>query len=519
MSEKIIDKSTTDKSKKDKSIIVKEKNIEPNNNKSKTNKQSETNKSTTEKPTVNKSKIDKTKSNEVVISKSIINKSTIKNLSDSIDKDVKQLILGTVAGLVILGLIIGQLITQSDDKVKMNEMVLSLMLGTAFGFVLARGAYGFGGAFRRPIQQKDYALPKSVVIFLAITTTLVAMVVMIENTHNLLGGDYTGIIEANGKSTTMSFMFVVGGLVFGMGMILAGTSGSGTLRDIGIGGVGALVVLVGWMFGVFTGFIFKAPIESTWMGESVSFNLFEELGVFLGLIVNLMLIGLVYLILLHFEKKFGKKSTTKTPLEIELENEKDYVRDKVSFISNKRMNRLYFNIFQKKWTLLMTSILLSIVAILSLMDEGGWGVSSTYGYWGAWILEDFGVDVLNINLTGIEGQGITAPGALNAEEFTAGFWNHAGSMYDITIILGAMMAVGLAGRFQIKHRMRHRSVYMFLIGGFVMGFVTNLSGGSNIGALVDPIVVGEISGYVHGVLLVIGAWIAWKIIVKTNSIH
>ncbi len=444
-------------------------------------------------------------------------KSTIKNLSDSINKDVKQLILGTVAGLIILSLIIAQLSTKSGSK--MDEMVLNLMLGTAFGFVLARGAYGFGGAFRRPIQQKEYSLPKSVVMFLAITTTLVAIVAMIEQSQGLITDEYIGIIATNGETTTMSFMFIIGGLMFGIGMLLAGTSGSGTLRDIGIGGVGAIIVLVGWMFGVFVGFIFRAPIMATWMGESVNLNLFEELGIFSGLIVNLTIILIVYGLLLYFEKRFGNGKINKTPLETEIENQQNYLNDQVSFISNKRINRMYFNVFQKKWTFLTTAILLSIVAIFSLAEKGGWGVSSTYGYWGAWMLEGFGAEITNINLTGETGQSIIAQGSLDPVVFADGFWDHSGSMYNISLLLGSTMAVGLAGRFRIKHKMRYRNVLMFIIGGFIMGFATQLSGGSNIGALIDPIVVGELSGYVHGVLLIMGSWFTWKIIQLTNSQH
>ncbi len=444
-------------------------------------------------------------------------KSTIKNLSDNISKDVKQLILGIVVGLIIISLIIAQMSTKSGSK--MDEMVINLMLGTAFGFVLARGAYGFGGAFRRPIQQKEYSLPKSVVMFLAITTTLVAIVALIEQSQELITDEYIGIIATNGQTTTMSFMFIIGGLMFGAGMLLAGTSGSGTLRDIGIGGVGAIIVLVGWMFGVFVGFIFRAPIMATWMGESVNLNLFEELGIFAGLIFNLIIIALVYILLLYLEKRFGNAKTNKTPLEIETENEKDYINDQVSFISNKRMNRMYYNVFQKKWTFLTTTILLSMVAIFSLVEKGGWGVSSTYGYWGAWIIEGFGADVTNINLTNETGQSIAAEGSLDPIVFADGFWDHSGSMYNISLLLGSTMAVALAGRFKIKYKMRYRSILMFIIGGFVMGFATQLSGGSNIGALIDPIVVGEISGYVHGVLLVIGSWFAWKMIQLTNSVH
>ncbi len=452
-----------------------------------------------------------------VFSKKSFDNSKIKTLSDKVEMDVKQLFLGIFAALVIASLIIAQLVTKSDDKVAMNEMIVNIALGTALGFVLARGAYGFAGAFRKPIAKKDYALSKSVVIFLAITTTLVAVVASLESANGIISDEYLGVIATNGESTTMSFMFIIGGLLFGMGMIMAGGCASGTLQDVGVGAVGAFLALFGWMFGVFVGFIFKAPMEATWMGESANFNLFTELGIVGGLLVNLIIIGLIYIFLMYMENKFGDKEANQTALQLELENEKNYAAEQVSFISNKPMNRMYFNVFQKKWTLLTTAILLSVIGIFSLTTISGWGISSTYGYWGAWILDGFGADVTSISLTGDASQDIVA-GGLELETFNGGFWNHDGSMYNISILIGATMAISLAGKFNLDYKMKLRNIGIFILGGFIMGFGTRLSGGCNIGALVDPIVVGEISGYAYGVLLTIGAWLGLKFMSVTNAL-
>ncbi len=441
-------------------------------------------------------------------------KSTVKNLSDSVEKDVKQLVLGLIAGLTILSLIIAQLVTQNDSKG--SNMVVNLMLGGAFGFVLARGAFGFAGAFRNPIQKKDYSLSKGVVKFLGITTVLVAIVGMIQmsfGTDPFAFG--TGIIGTNG-SGQMSFMFVIGGLLFGIGMIMAGGCASGTLQDIGVGAVGAVLALFGWMFGVFVGFMVGPIMATTWMGESWSYNFFMEIGIIGGLAVNLILIGLVYLLLITLEKKFGKKPTEKTVLEIETENEKAYIAEKVSFVSNKKANRVYFNLFQKKWTMSLTVILLSFIAILSLSKTGIWGVSATYGYWAAWIIEGFGVDVASINLTGEIGHEIGS--GFNEAIFNDGFWNHTESMYNISIILGSTLAIALAGKFNLDYKMKPKNIVILITGGFIMGFGTRLSGGCNIGALVDPIVTGQLTGYAFGILLTAGAWIGVKFMSVTKSL-
>ena len=440
------------------------------------------------------------------------NKSTIKNLTDNIQTDVKQLILGLVAAVVIISLIIAQLATKNITN--SSSMVVNLLLGTALGFVLARGMYGFAGAFRNPIQSKNYSLSKSVVIFLGILTTLVSIVSLIQAQSTILPSDKGSIIEQN-SGHKISFMFIIGGLLFGIGMIMAGGCASGTLQDIGVGAVGALIALWGWMFGVFVGFIFKAPMLTNWICEGIGFNLFNEVGIFGGWVINLTIIFLIYLLLSFLENKIGDKKNSKTRLEVELENKEDFSKNQVSFISNNTFKKTWFNIFQKKWALTTTTILLSIIGVLSMMKKGGWGISTTYGLWGSWILEDLGVDILGIEFAGSSiknGMG----GAVG--QFNQGFWNHQGSMYNISILLGAVMAIALASKFRLNYKMKPQNIAIYLFGGFIMGFGTRLSGGCNIGALVDPIAAGELTGYMYGILLGIGAWIGLKFMVLTKSL-
>jgi uncharacterized protein len=65
---------------------------------------------------------------------------------------------------------------------------------------------------------------------------------------------------------------------------------------------------------------------------------------------------------------------------------------------------------------------------------------------------------------------------------------------DFGIILGALLAAGLAGRFAPGFRIPLRSLVAAALGGLLLGYGARLAFGCNIGALLS----GLASGSVHG---------------------
>ena len=123
----------------------------------------------------------------------------------------------------------------------------ALLIGLAFGFVLQRGRYCMNTAFRDVIFINDLTLFRSYIFAL-----IIAMIGanFLEDMH-WLGGD------AYGPFTLARQVFapvgnIVGGYIFGLGIVLAGGCGSGILYRVGEGLTAALVAVLGFGLGIIT---------------------------------------------------------------------------------------------------------------------------------------------------------------------------------------------------------------------------------------------------------------------------
>ncbi len=70
------------------------------------------------------------------------------------------------------------------------------------------------------------------------------------------------------------------------------------------------------------------------------------------------------------------------------------------------------------------------------------------------------------------------------------------SVMDFGLILGAMIAAALAGRFAPKVDLSPGSLAAAVLGGLLMGYGARLSSGCNIGALFGGIASGSLHGWV-----------------------
>lgn len=114
----------------------------------------------------------------------------------------------------------------------------ALLIGTAFGFVLQRGRYCMNSAFRDVIFVNDLTLFRS---------WLLALLVAILGS-NLL--EQFGMMGEGGltRQVFAPLAAIVGGYIFGLGIVMAGGCGSGVLYKQGEGQFAALIATFG--FGV-----------------------------------------------------------------------------------------------------------------------------------------------------------------------------------------------------------------------------------------------------------------------------
>ena len=84
----------------------------------------------------------------------------------------------------------------------------------------------------------------------------------------------------------------------------------------------------------------------------------------------------------------------------------------------------------------------------------------------------------------------------NAKALAAPLWEDITSVMDIGIVLGALLAAGLAGRFAPNLDIPRRSLAAAVIGGLLLGYGARLAYGCNIGAYFSGIASGSLHGYV-----------------------
>jgi hypothetical protein len=147
------------------------------------------------------------------------------------------------------------------------------------------------------------------------------------------------------------------------------------------------------------------------------------------------------------------------------------------------------------WPLLAGAIGLAVVNIATLVIGGrSWGVTSAFALWGAKWFAALGVDVASWPYW-------TTPAQATA--LKSSVLMDVTSVMDFGIILGALLAAILAGRFSPVWNVSGRSVAAAVIGGLMLGYGARIAYGCNIGAYFS----GIASGSLHGWLWLIAAFI------------
>lgn len=177
-----------------------------------------------------------------------------------------------------------------------------------------------------------------------------------------------------------------------------------------------------------------------------------------------------------------------------------------TFFDKLGKNKFYVMIFKNPFTYVTGAILLSIFQVVTLSVTGeAWGVSGTFANWGAWLYRLVGGNVdkwyyfNSVSSTAVLDRGIL---------------NDPGTMRNVGIILGALVAALLASQFKIKKIKSVRQVVAAVLGGLLMGYGARLAFGCNIGAFYSAIASLSVSGWVFAVFLFAGAFIGSKLLAK-----
>lgn len=344
-----------------------------------------------------------------------------------------------------------------------SRQVLLLVVGAALGLTLYHAAFGFTSAWRVFINDRRGAGLRAQMIMLSVAVLLFFPAL---GSGTLFGQPVVGLVAPVGVSV------VFGAFIFGIGMQLGGGCASGTLFTVGGGNARMLVTL----FFFICGSVIATHHADWWFAlpSLPATSIVKSLGVVPALLLSLAIFGVIAAVTVRLEKaRHGQ-------LEAGVTSEHQGLR----------------RFLRGPWPLVWGAIGLALLNYATLALAGRpWGITSAFALWGAKAVSGLGVDVSSWGFWQVPS---------NAKALAAPVWEDITSVMDIGIILGALLAAGLAGRFAPSLKIPARSLFAAVIGGLLLGYGSRLAYGCNIGAYFSGIASGSLHGWVWLVAAFLG---------------
>ena len=343
--------------------------------------------------------------------------------------------------------------------------VVLWLVGLLLGLTLYHASFGFASAYRRMIVMRDMRGVQAQLLLLALSVLLFAPA--------LANGTAFGQ-DIGGAWAPVGISVAAGAFLFGIGMQLAGGCGSGTLYTAGGGSLRMLLVLVAACAGSFV-----ASLHLQWWQGLPSHDavvLGDVLGWPGAVSVQLGIIGVLAMLV----RRVARPTTATTPARTGLGV-----------------------VLTGPWPAVAGAVLLALGNLGTLLIAGQpWSITWGFTLWGAkgamllgWVPAS---------------SAFWHDGSPN-EALAGGVLGDTTSLMDIAIMLGALCAASLAGRFRPQWRMPWRSVAAALLGGVLIGFGARIAYGCNIGAFVSGVASGSLHGWLWIAAALPGTWIGVRL--------
>ena len=370
--------------------------------------------------------------------------------------------LGAGALLILGALAIGQAVSP--------RQVALYLLGAALGLVLYHAAFGFTSAWRVFISDRRGEGLRAQMVMLAIAVLLFFPAL---SAGSLFGQPVTGNVSPIGVS------LLVGAFVFGIGMQIGGGCASGTLYTVGGGSVRMLLTLAAFIAGSALGAAHFHWWAAQWHLAPIS--LVKDWGLAPALAANLAVFALIAGGTLWLER-----------------------RRHGTLVAAKPASRHGLARFTRgPWPILAGAVALALLNFATLALAGKpWGITSAFALWGSKAAMAVGIDAASWPYWSAPHAQATLQGSVLRD---------VTSVMDFGIVLGALLASALAGRFSPSLRVPLRSALAAVIGGVLLGYGARLAYGCNIGAYFSGIASGSLHGWVWMAMAFAGSVIGTRL--------
>ncbi|NLX62938.1 MAG: YeeE/YedE family protein [Tissierellia bacterium] len=168
--------------------------------------------------------------------------------------------------------------------------------GLAFGFVLQRSKFCFAAALRDPYLIGSTSLSKALLTSLALTS--------IGFTAIIYGYHISGLeISLDKVIVNISPALILGGILFGIGMVLAGGCATGVLMRTGEGFQTQFVALIFFIIGSLWGAHDFEWWDENFISKGFKVYLPDLFGYLGALVIQLLAIALLYILLDRWAEK------------------------------------------------------------------------------------------------------------------------------------------------------------------------------------------------------------------------
>ena len=173
------------------------------------------------------------------------------------------------------------------------------IVGILIGITMQRSGFCFVASFRDPIMVGNTSLFRAVIIGLIISTIGFGIFQYnaIGNIPNYIIDDIPGQIFPVGLNT------IIGAVLFGIGMVIAGGCASGTLIRIGEGHIMQVVVLLGFVIGTTLGVGHFRFWDKLLISSSKIIYIPQYIGLLPVITLQLAVLGMLYLLAGWYDKK------------------------------------------------------------------------------------------------------------------------------------------------------------------------------------------------------------------------
>ncbi len=361
-------------------------------------------------------------------------------------------------------------------------------MGLGMGFAIQRARFCFAASFRDLFINGRGDLMRAVLLGMMVATTAFAALMA-----RMVPDPSTGELAPKIHVWPLGANVLVGGLLFGVGMVLAGGCISGTLWRIGEGYVGSLVALGGILLGLegaalswnwwWVHSMSKAPL--IWLPRT-----FGHMGAWISVLGVLVVL---YLLTYWWEaRRAGPEirfpGQPQPPL--------------VTF--QDRLRALWNTLFVQAWPASAAAVALALLNVTAFAFDHPLGVTGELSAWSSSIFGRLGLFPGHL-------EGLDQFSGCNLVDAPPGLLTNT-FMLDVGLVFGAFAASVMASEFKIRVPRQPVRYLQSAIGGTLMGYGAGIALGCTIGAFFSAIPSLGLNGWLFALGLLGGAFVASQII-------